>query len=147
MYAGAGSADITNWGRAILVCDPTDTPRTFRWMAAKRGSRIGWADEKGDPCTERHFKHSATGNIHWEDADEPPKKEKARSESGTFETFFTPEMILERMQLGKYYETKDVEKNCAENIGLKGMTFFRKWKQLKDSGKIQETEQGWIRLV
>jgi hypothetical protein len=147
MYAGAGSADITNWGRAILIADPTDTPRTFRWIAAKRGARIGWADENGDPCIERYFKHSGTGNIHWEDADEPPKKEQVRSESGAFETLFTPEMILERMQLGKYYETKDVQKDCVENIGLTRITFFRKWKQLKDDGKIQETEQGWIRLV
>jgi AAA domain len=42
MYAGSGVAGITNWARAILVIDPTDTPGVFKLMAAKRGQRIGW---------------------------------------------------------------------------------------------------------
>jgi hypothetical protein len=40
MYAGAGAADIMNWARAILIIDPTDDPRMFRFVAAKRASRI-----------------------------------------------------------------------------------------------------------
>ena len=51
MYAGAGAADITNWSRAALVIDPTTNPRVFRFVAAKRQSRIGWADEvTGERC-------------------------------------------------------------------------------------------------
>lgn len=67
MYAGAGSADLTNWARAILVIDPTYAPRTFKWIAAKRGSRIGWSDEDGQPAIERLFSH-AVGTICWHDA-------------------------------------------------------------------------------
>jgi AAA domain len=42
MYAGAGAAVITNWARAVLVIDVTDTSGVYRFIAAKRGQRIGW---------------------------------------------------------------------------------------------------------
>jgi AAA domain-containing protein len=42
MYAGAGAAVLTNWARAIVVIDPTETPGVFRFIAAKRHQRIGW---------------------------------------------------------------------------------------------------------
>jgi hypothetical protein len=42
MYAGSGVAGITNWARAYLVIEPTDTYGVFRFIAAKRGQRIGW---------------------------------------------------------------------------------------------------------
>jgi RecA-family ATPase len=41
MYAGAGSADITNWARAIVVIEPTYASHVFKFIAAKRGGRIG----------------------------------------------------------------------------------------------------------
>ena len=66
-YAGAGGADITNWARAILVIDATHDPRTFRFIAAKRGSRIGWVDrDTGEREIVRHYSHSAQdGVIAW----------------------------------------------------------------------------------
>jgi hypothetical protein len=64
MYAGAGSADITNWARAILVIDPTHDPRTFKFIAAKRGGRIGWEDtETGQRESIRHYCHSAQDEV------------------------------------------------------------------------------------
>jgi len=68
MYAGAGNADLTNWARAILVIDATKVPGTFLFRAAKRGSRIGWADQYGDPVYERLFCHQTGGAIFWRDA-------------------------------------------------------------------------------
>jgi hypothetical protein len=53
MYAGAGAADITNWARAILIADPTDDPVIFKFIAAKRGGRIGWVDEQGKKTFKR----------------------------------------------------------------------------------------------
>ena len=61
MYAGAGSADITNWARAALVIDPTHTPHVLRFIAAKRGSRIGWVDDSGERQTIRHYCHAGDG--------------------------------------------------------------------------------------
>jgi len=44
-YAMAGDAGISNYARAILHLQHTDDPETYRLIAAKRGSRLGW--EKG----------------------------------------------------------------------------------------------------
>ena len=68
MYAGAGSADLTNWCRAALVIDPTHRGHVFRFIAAKRGGRIGWRDENDQRVFERHFCHSTDGGICWREA-------------------------------------------------------------------------------
>jgi hypothetical protein len=67
MYAGAGSADVTNWARAILTIDPTHAPHVFRFHAAKRGGRIGWQDEDGERIFVRLFSHDTSGAIAWRD--------------------------------------------------------------------------------
>ena len=70
MYAGAGAADITNWCRAAVVIDPTSNPHVFRFIAAKRGKRIGWVNEfSGEAEYSRHFAHG-TGGIYWRPASE-----------------------------------------------------------------------------
>jgi hypothetical protein len=68
MYALAGSADITNWARAILVIDPTHVPHVFKFIAAKRGNRIGWIDEDGERQTSRHYCHAKEG-LYWRGAE------------------------------------------------------------------------------
>jgi hypothetical protein len=67
MYAGAGSADVTNWARAILVIDPTHAAHVFKFIAAKRSGRIGWVDEAGEKQFARHYCHAADG-LHWREA-------------------------------------------------------------------------------
>ncbi|MFN0126048.1 MAG: AAA family ATPase [Verrucomicrobiales bacterium] len=68
MYAGGGAADLTNWARAVLVVDGTNDPAVFRFIAAKRGRRIGWMDDSGAPVQERYFSHSSEwGKIEWID--------------------------------------------------------------------------------
>ena len=42
MYSGAGAAVLTNWARAILAMDPMGESHVFKFIAAKRGQRIGW---------------------------------------------------------------------------------------------------------
>jgi hypothetical protein len=67
MYAGAGGADLTNWARAILVIDPTYSPHVFKFIAAKRGARIGWCDDAGEREDERYFCHASDG-LYWRPA-------------------------------------------------------------------------------
>jgi hypothetical protein len=65
MYSGAGGAELTNWARAILVVEPTGDPLAFRFIAAKRGARIGWCnDAAAAPDHERLFCHMP-GTIAW----------------------------------------------------------------------------------
>ena len=68
-YAGAGGAELTNWARAILVIDATAIPGTYKWIAAKRGSRIGWRDGLDKKEFIRFYQHSRREDvICWEDA-------------------------------------------------------------------------------
>lgn len=69
MYSGAGGAEITNWARAILVVEPTSNPSAFKFIAAKRGRRVGWSDQFGQPVFQRVFCHSE-GSIAWREATE-----------------------------------------------------------------------------
>jgi hypothetical protein len=66
MYRGAGAACLTNWARAILVIDPTKVHGCYRFIAAKRGKRIGWADPNtGYPMYEMHYSHSNGDRLLW----------------------------------------------------------------------------------
>jgi len=59
-YHGAGAACITNWARAILAIKPENEEMLFRFIAAKRGKRIGgeWED-----CFERYFSWSPIAGV------------------------------------------------------------------------------------
>ncbi len=68
MYSGAGAAAMTNWARAYLVIDPCDTPGVYKFIAAKRGQRIGWGLHV--PVYEQFFAHSREdGQLLWLPAD------------------------------------------------------------------------------
>jgi hypothetical protein len=60
MYSMAGGATLTNWARAVLVIAPTNTPGTYKFIAAKRFEKIGWQDR------EYWFAHSVeNGKTLW----------------------------------------------------------------------------------
>jgi hypothetical protein len=60
MYRGAGCASMTNWARAYLVFEPVNEEKLFRFVAAKRGQRIGWESAV------RFYRHSRVpGEIKW----------------------------------------------------------------------------------
>lgn len=67
MYHGAGCAGITNWARAILAIKPeTEDMKVYRFIAAKRGQRIG---DEWEGKFERYFAWSSIpGVLRWEDA-------------------------------------------------------------------------------
>jgi hypothetical protein len=96
MYSGAGSADISNWARAILVIEPTHADHVFRFIAAKRGGRIGWADEEGKKQTTRHYCHASDG-ISWRAAtdDDMEAVEEATPASKKAKSAKTPDDLLE----------------------------------------------------
>lgn len=69
-YFGAGGAEIANVVRAILNIEHTETPGLFKWHAAKRWDRIGWADDDGNATAEHVYCWHKLGAIHWRDADD-----------------------------------------------------------------------------
>ncbi len=77
MYIGAGSADIVNWARAVLVIESSEERGKYRFHAAKRGGRIGWT-ENYQRTQQKWFQHSK-GSLCWEEckADEIPEGKSA----------------------------------------------------------------------
>lgn len=64
MYSGAGAAVLTNWARAILAIDPIGESGVFKFIAAKRGQKIGWSEKVN------HFRHDPRpGVLLWTKAD------------------------------------------------------------------------------
>jgi RecA-family ATPase len=64
-YAGAGSADLTNWAREVMVLQREGDDPTFSLTLTKRGKRAGLTDDMGTPATKIRLQHSQTG-ICWE---------------------------------------------------------------------------------
>ena len=47
-YMGAGSAEWSNWSRAIIVLNKTDVDNLYELIAAKRGARLKWRTADGE---------------------------------------------------------------------------------------------------
>lgn len=82
-YAGAGSAELSNWHRSIMVLQKDPTPEGqdeqpfYTLRLAKRGGRAGVKDKAGNYITAIPLRHSKTaGRIAWElrDSDSSPAK-------------------------------------------------------------------------
>jgi hypothetical protein len=87
MYSGAGAAVLTNWARAYLAIDPCGDPGVYKFIAAKRGKRIGWGDRF--PVFEQFWAHSTQeGQLLWLPANE------GQLASAKSETKATPEHLL-----------------------------------------------------
>ena len=58
-YMGAGSAEWSNWSRAIIALNKTDVDNLYELIAAKRGARLRWKAADGNsPTMKRYIAHS-----------------------------------------------------------------------------------------
>jgi hypothetical protein len=146
MYAGAGSADVTNWARAILIADPCDDSPAHKWIAAKRGKRIGWADDQGNPTTVRYFSHSLSGGIHWVETDENDVPKKPQRKGGS-DKRFTEAQLLEHMDFIEARTVGEIKRDTMANTGMSKATFFELWGQLKDSPKVILIDKKWRKVI
>jgi len=73
-YDGAGSAEFSNWPRAVLSLLPTKLTGEYRLVAGKRGQRLRWVmPDQITPCYEKLLRHSRRpGVICWEEAVQQP---------------------------------------------------------------------------
>ena len=116
MYAGAGNADLTNWARAILVIDPTKILGTFQFRAAKRGRRIGWADEDGQRVYDRYFCHHAGAAIFWRDATDEDLERVEQAKSNKGEPLKTKEELKALVPLDEWIPKEPLIER-ANNLG------------------------------
>lgn len=54
-YLGAGSAEWSNWCRAILALNKTDVPNLYELIASKRGQRLKWKSGDGESITTKRY--------------------------------------------------------------------------------------------
>jgi len=129
MYSGAGSHDIVNWARAIMAIDPCKRDGVYKFIAAKRGNRIGWKNAKTDEKeTTRWFKW-ATGSICWEEAE--PCEAEPSDEAGVKD-------LLEVIPFDQGIEKKILQDNANKlrNIPL------RKFAVLLE----RALEEDWVKI-
>ena len=70
-YDGAGSAEFSNWPRAVLSLLPTKLPGEYRLVAGKRGQRLRWVmPDQITPCFTKLLRHSRQpGIICWQEVE------------------------------------------------------------------------------
>lgn len=85
-YLGSGSAEWSNWARAILSFQDTGEHGIYKLHAAKRGARLGWKDDEGNMAYEKIICHSKEkGVICWYEGfedDIPKPQPKATGQNG-----------------------------------------------------------------
>ena len=74
-YAEAGSAEFRNVARAAISLRRIGDGSVFELRVPKRGSRLGWKDDLGQPTDRKYIRHSSNRNqLFWEDANEADVK-------------------------------------------------------------------------
>lgn len=141
MYSGAGSADIVNWARAILLINHSHEVGKFQFMAAKRAGRIGWCNEDGEKEFARWYQWAPEG-YHWIPSDAPADKIKEKK-SGQYENKYSKEDILDLLLEGKISrKPAELQQLCKQQAGISSSTFWRLWKELKGSPFIVKDDGG-----
>jgi hypothetical protein len=70
-YLGSGSAEWSNWARAVLAIRSIGSYDVFELQAGKRGGRLGWKDDAGHKSYSKYIAHAKEpGAIYWRKADE-----------------------------------------------------------------------------
>lgn len=68
-YAGAGSADLANWAREVIVLQ-SRAPKLFDMHCVKRGQHLGWKDADGNGTRSKTITYGEAGKQYWRLADE-----------------------------------------------------------------------------
>jgi AAA domain-containing protein len=115
MYRGAGCASMTNWARAYMVFEPVPPEeKHFRFVAAKRGKRIGWGG------LVRYFKHSDNGELRWiaSTPDEVEQLEADRNAKGNRRVNIDPKKILSFVPLMDPERFDVIANRISKGLGL-----------------------------
>jgi hypothetical protein len=68
-YLGTGASEFANAARAVIAIRSVGSYSVYQLLAAKRGRRLGWEDEGGNPSYSKHIAHHGEpGVICWREA-------------------------------------------------------------------------------
>jgi hypothetical protein len=123
-YRGAGSAHITNAARATIGIEPTEIEGVFKFIAGKRGERIGWGGSR-----ETWWAHSKEGMFWVAATGEEIASAKAKtkqSESDVLELVPLLDPISQEELIARAAAEKHIGRNrCRDFVAI-----------LLDQGKI-----------
>jgi len=121
---------ITNWARAYLTIDPSDSsPDVYRFIAAKRGERIGWDHH------EMFYAHSQEqDNIVWLKANQDQIAEAKACSSRVKTVDLTRALLMVPMHDPKAKVMVEEKIWCDQNLGRDLVQ--RALKKLEAEGKI-----------
>jgi hypothetical protein len=165
MYDAAGSAELVNWARAVIVLKPTDVEGEFDLVLAKRGKRAGVMQEvQGETTTflqattkiaikqsgekiQLPDRKRAFYLLNWEKrviAEKPveaAKPEKYRNAT-------TKVIQYEHDMIATYFPPSDadgrgigeIRRFCQEGTEMSDATFKRAYPAMQAEGLIRQTE-------
>jgi|GEM_PF-3392375 len=80
VYAGSGTAELTNWARAVLVISPDPLDDSlFSFTAAKRGKRLRWPNGS----IQKFMRHASDGTIFWTEVGAPVGNVESKPDNET----------------------------------------------------------------
>ena len=160
MYEAAGSAELVNWARAVIVIKPTEEQGKFNLILAKRGGRAGVmmevTSEAGIPrlelTTKIPIQHSnqkvhVEGRkepfhiVHWEARDPDVEKGSKDKNEGQFDQKYPSADMVE------FYPSSSEEGHAAQavlrhtqaNSSISRARFFVRQKEMCVEGLIEKT--------
>lgn len=142
-YLGFGTSEIQNSFRAVNILVPCKGTATFKLVFSKRGERAGAKSSDGDWTREVFLKHSAPNEgISWVQVEEPEEEES----KGGRKSHYTAAMILGEMSVVHPMTASALQRRMYQEKNMSRATFFNLWEELKEDGKIEQREDGWIRV-
>lgn len=161
IYAAAGVAEIANWCRAGIIIEATFDPYVFRFIAAKRGRRIGWTNDFEDSVQTRFFRQSkdelvigerSIKRLFWEDATDDDI-ERAQTADEDAKKSGRPQSVPDTALLKALKEatvrgeglTQDqwVDVLADAGIAITQSGLSKRCKKLRAAGKVRPEKSLW----
>ena len=141
-YLGSGSSEWANWARAVIAIRGLGTNGVFELCLGKRGGRVGWRNEAGEPVYSTLIGHAKEpGRIYWRNADE---SERPGAGGETGKRFTVGDVV-------KYIPCDGVraaalQRRVCEETGMSRAGFYKLLREGEAAGRLhkEEISQLWV---
>lgn len=152
VYAAAGNNDISNAVRAMLVIEPTEDASFYRFIAAKRGPRIGWTDDLGAPIVVKVFRHAKGGKLLWSEATEAEaavvEKQTKLRRAGRKQLYPTRTILKPLRESENGLTVQELMTNLnRKDCQITKSTLYRRLTEEMDNGLINDGQNGVYSLT
>lgn len=135
-YLGAGSAEFSNWARAIMAIQAVGSETVFRLVASKRGRRLSWRDDNGAHTTAKFIAyHRDAGIICWREATPEEMREISPASNVSLDT------VIDIVSDG-VADKKDIAKVLMDEHGVKKAKAYYLIAELIEKGYARVSKVG-----